>query len=98
LQLANKTYSESTPWKLKPEKEDIEKWRKVKEIDLKHVILSERNLKLVGTLYTILEALRISAILLEPAMPLCSAQLINALGIENDRDKDNGKQIKEVSQ
>jgi methionyl-tRNA synthetase len=86
LQFANKTYSDSAPWKLKPEKEDIEKWGKVKEIDRKNVVLSERNLKLVGTLYTILEALRISAILLEPAMPICSPQLINALGIERDKD------------
>jgi methionyl-tRNA synthetase len=90
LQFANKTYSESAPWKLKPEKEDIEKWGKVKEIDRKNLILSERNLKLVGTLYTILEALRISAILLEPAMPVCSLQLINALGIERDRDRVEG--------
>ena len=52
------------------------------------MILSERNLKLVGTLYKILDALRISAILLGPAMPLCL--LINALGIERDRDRVEG--------
>jgi methionyl-tRNA synthetase len=86
LQLANKTYSESAPWKLKPEKDDIEKWTREKEIDLNKVVFSERNLKLVGTLYTILEALRISAILLEPAMPICSVQLITALGVNRDRD------------
>jgi methionyl-tRNA synthetase len=81
LQLANKTYSDSAPWKVKPEKEDIERW--ANEKDPTKVILSDRNLQLAGTLYTILEALRVSAILLQPTMPVCAPQLLNALGIES---------------
>jgi len=82
LQLANKTYSDSAPWKVKPEKEDLERWSR-EEDPTKVMILSDRNLKLAGTLYTILEALRLSAILLQPTMPVCAPQLLNALGIDS---------------
>ena len=83
LQLANKTYSDSAPWKVKPEKEDLERWSR-EEDPTKVMILSDRNLRLAGTLYTILEALRLSAILLQPTMPVCAPQLLNALGVDSN--------------
>lgn len=44
--------------------------------------LTDSNLRLAGTCYTILEVLRICGILLQPAMPTVAPRLLEALGFQ----------------
>ena len=87
-QEANRVYSESAPWKLKPSREAAASWAsRARSLDAaaeqqqQPVELTPEQLRLAGTLYTILESLRVAAVLLQPAMPACAPRLLAALGL-----------------
>jgi methionyl-tRNA synthetase len=90
LQEANRVYSDSAPWKVRPSEADIAQWAVVVASGslVNNFKLRDSDLQLVSIVYTILEVLRVSSILLQPAMPTTALQLFEALGLTQGLETD----------
>lgn len=89
LQLTNKVYSDSAPWKVKPSNEEAIEWSNAmfnvpSTPSPPSRLLTEDNLKLAGTLYSLLEILRMTGIYLLPIMPTVAPRLLTAMNFSPD--------------
>ena len=89
LQEANRVYSDSAPWKVRPSEDDVAQWAAaVASGGLVNFKLRDSDHQLVSIVYTILEVLRVASILLQPAMPTTALKLLEALGLKQGLESD----------
>jgi hypothetical protein len=85
LQAANRVFQHGAPWKLLPGGAEVAAWRAAAAAGAPPPPLSQPSLRLAALLYALMETLRVTAILLQPAMPATAPRLLAHLGLDPAR-------------